>query len=1030
MATELGVAYVTVMPSMKGLGKSIAKEFTPAAEKAGSKAGGRLGDGLLKGMKTATSKMASDMTSKLAKSFSGTSVGKAFSSSFDDMALSVGSKMESLGSKVAGIGSKLRTAFAPPGLDSLGAKVSGAFSKVGSTVGGIAGKVAGAFAGVKLAIGDKLGGVAETVKSKFSKLGDAVKPAFDKVGKIASKGFKALATSAAVGAAAASAAFVAIGKSALDQFASFQQLAGGVKKLFGEESAKDVMSYAQNAYMTAGMSANQYMEQATTFSATLIKSLNGDTKEAARLSDVAIRAMSDNINTFGADAKSVQDAWSGFARQNYTMLDNLKLGYAGTRQGMVDLVKDSGVLGDAAADLTTKNLDEKVSFAQMVEAIQAVQVAQGIAGTTAREAGTTIEGSVGMAKAAWANLLTEFGKSDGQIEVRVGELVTSLFGDGTENNLGVFGNVLPVAVNVAKGIVKSLPTAVTSIGTALRTQLMPMLDEVTGGAASRVVSTLEPIATRLGAVFSDFGARMAPLAPVVAEIAGKLAGMLSVAINAALGAFEMLMPVIANIAAAVLPALSAAMDVVIPIVAGVYDAVGRFAGTLMEHLQPAINAVGPILAALGNVILQVGGFIGEHVMPVVGDLAELFAGALGDAISAICEALSDLLDMLSPVGDAIGAVGGAIGDAWNFITGQTEESTAKVEQSVSTHTAAATSAATANTGSLVSGVSLDWDALLASTESAYAGFGSAVDGGTAGAAATAAANVGGLVGDVSGSWDALNAQTGTAFSGVQSNVASSMSAAQSTAQSATSAINNAFGTSFKSSQSSVNSSLSAIRAAVNTQLGGAVSTAKNLGKQMVNALNFRAAANAAVTAFVGLRNGVSSQMSGAARSVSDGVSSIGKAFGNLKSTASAAMSAAIKAVTDGVASMRNALNTHLRMPTFDTVYIRLPHFSMNGTFNSEKGTVPTVSVSWYKRGGIIDGASLIGVGERGRELVVPAENERYMEPFARATARNMGMEEVVAAIDRLYRDLGPIIGRWAPVMTMRDRNRMIRRAMA
>ena len=105
-----------------------------------------------------------------------------------------------------------------------------------------------------------------------------------------------------------------------------QQLSDGIKKLFGEEAAQTVSENAQNAYKTAGMSANQYMEQATTFSAALIKGLNGDTEEAARLTDVAIRAMSDNVNTFGTDAQSVQDAFNGFAKQNYTMLDNLKLG--------------------------------------------------------------------------------------------------------------------------------------------------------------------------------------------------------------------------------------------------------------------------------------------------------------------------------------------------------------------------------------------------------------------------------------------------------------------------------------------------------------------------------------------------------------------------------------------------------------------------------------------------------------------------------------------------------------------------------
>lgn len=179
-----------------------------------------------------------------------------------------------------------------------------------------------------------------------------------------------------------------------------EQLVGGVDTLFGKSSQK-VQEYTNNAYKTAGMSANEYMETVTGFSASLLQGLGGDTEKASEVANVAVTDMSDNANKMGTSMESIQNAYQGFAKQNYTMLDNLKLGYGGTKEEMARLVKDSGILGDAGKDLTAKNLDQKVSYDQIIEAIHKVQTNMGITGTTAKEASATIQGSVGSMKSAW-----------------------------------------------------------------------------------------------------------------------------------------------------------------------------------------------------------------------------------------------------------------------------------------------------------------------------------------------------------------------------------------------------------------------------------------------------------------------------------------------------------------------------------------------------------------------------------------------------------------------------------------------------
>ena len=231
---------------------------------------------------------------------------------------------------------------------------------------------------------------------------------------------------------------------AVEGYAEYEQLVGGVETLF-KDSAGTVQDYANNAYKTAGLSANEYMETVTSFSASLLQSMGNDTEAAAKKADQAITDMSDNANKMGTDMQSIQNAYQGFAKQNYTMLDNLKLGYGGTKEEMQRLIDDANALNAAQGNYTNYTID---SYADIVDAIHTVQTEMGITGTTALEASTTVEGSVNSMKSAWSNFVTGLGSDNADISELSAQLIESV---GT-----VAENVLPVVETVLKNIAEAV----------------------------------------------------------------------------------------------------------------------------------------------------------------------------------------------------------------------------------------------------------------------------------------------------------------------------------------------------------------------------------------------------------------------------------------------------------------------------------------------------------------------------------------------------------------------------------------------
>lgn len=258
-----------------------------------------------------------------------------------------------------------------------------------------------------------------------------------------------LATAAKVGTAAltvAATGVAALTKASIDQYAEYEQLVGGVDTLFKAASDK-VQEYAANAYKTAGMSANEYMDTVTSFSASLLQSLGGDTEKAAQKADQAITDMADNANKMGTGMEMIQNAYQGFAKQNYTMLDNLKLGYGGTKEEMERLLADAEKLSGQKFDIS--------SYSDIVDAIHVVQTEMGITGTTAAEAASTIEGSSGSAKAAWSNLITGIADENADFKTLTSNFVDSLVTAGK--------NIIPRISVILGGMSQLVTSASTTI---------------------------------------------------------------------------------------------------------------------------------------------------------------------------------------------------------------------------------------------------------------------------------------------------------------------------------------------------------------------------------------------------------------------------------------------------------------------------------------------------------------------------------------------------------------------------------------
>ena len=466
-----------------------------------------------------------------------------------------------------------------------------------------------------------------------------------------------------------------LGKSALDSVGQLEQNVGGVETLFGD-AADAVIASADRAYQTAGMSANDYMSTVTSFSASLLQSLGGNTEEAAKVADMAIIDMADNANKMGTSMDMIQNAYQGFAKQNYTMLDNLKLGYGGTKTEMERLLADAEKLTGVKYDINNLN--------DVYQAIHAVQEEMGITGTTAKEAASTLEGSMASAKAAWDNFMNGSGDAD-QLADAFATAADNIVKNLTEI-IPRFAETLPALggaiIAQIPGLVAAIVPAVLSAGQSVLKQLQDaVLDFDFAGTADKVVqmitgfiegdglgSLLDTLVTIFTGIVNGISSMLPSLPPalielisyVVTSLLDQLPAILDCALELILGLaqgilaalpvlIEALPEVISSIVEFLISAVPQIIDAGIELLMALVDALPVIIDALVDALPQIIKATVTALIAAAPQIAKAGikllGALIEAIPVIVVELAE----AVPDIVAAIIDVLAELPGLIGEV---------------------------------------------------------------------------------------------------------------------------------------------------------------------------------------------------------------------------------------------------------------------------------------------------------------------------------------------------------------------------------------------
>lgn len=490
----------------------------------------------------------------------------------------------------------------------------------------------------------------DQASGEVDKISDGIK---NKLGAAAKAG---VAAAAAVGTAT-----IAIGKTALDAYSNYEQLVGGIDTLFKASSGK-MQQYAANAYQTAGVSANRYMEISTSFAAALISSLGGNTEAAADMANTAITDMSDNANKMGTSLETVQEAYMSLSRGNYEMLDSLKLGYGGTKSELERLLSDAEKFSAAQGKVRDFSVD---SYSDIVEAIHIVQDEMGITGTTAEEAATTIEGSVNMAKAAWDNWLAGLGNEDANMEGLTDQLVQSVVIAGK--------NIIPRVGQIMTTLGQTVADYAPGVGLYLRNALINVLPEAVQGpmrdafaGVDKVVGKLEsvfndnlkPAADAADSVFSAVSSGVKTFSDNVNELILPAIETLSPAFNDFFGAIEYAQPLLTFLADLIGVALAAAISTAIKVFSAIVEVIA-FVVTGFQQLYEDISGfvTGVVqfftvdlpnaINALVQWFAQLPGNIARFLSTVITNVAAWVANMASNAVSAGSRFISGIAGFMS-----------------------------------------------------------------------------------------------------------------------------------------------------------------------------------------------------------------------------------------------------------------------------------------------------------------------------------------------------------------------------------------------
>lgn len=464
------------------------------------------------------------------------------------------------------------------------------------------------------------------------------------------------------------AAVLNVGKQAIEAYSENEQLVGGVQTLF-KDSAGIVQDYANNAYKAAGMSANEYMDTVTGFTASLIQSLGGDTKAAAELGNTAVQDMSDNANKMGTDIGSIQQTYQSLARGNYAMLDNLKLGYGGTKAEMERLMSD-------AEKLTGEHYTIG-DFGDTVKAIHAVQTQMGITGTTAKEASTTIEGSMNAMKASWQNLLAGMSDSGANMDGLIANLVDSV------NTFA--GNIMPRIAPLINGMVTAavqlLPQAVNMLTSQLLPLITAQVPNIVSGLSQvvqAIVAALPQIMSALTDALPQIVEALLTLLPQLIDAGMQMLTSLIQGITEALPTLIAMLPTIVQQAASVVLAnlpliIQAGVQLLLALVNGIVEALPQLIqmlpGIVMQITDVLLNNL-PLLVTAGiQILIALIQGITQAIPQLVAMLPQIVVKIVGTLSAHLPEILSTGLQMMVQLAAGIvRGIGNAVSGARNVVS--------------------------------------------------------------------------------------------------------------------------------------------------------------------------------------------------------------------------------------------------------------------------------------------------------------------------------------------------------------------------
>lgn len=741
-------------------------------------------------------------------------------------------------------------------------------------------------------------------------------------------------------------------KSAVGHYAEYEQLVGGVETLFKDSSGK-LIDYAEKAYKTAGMSSNQYMDTATSFAASLIQGLGGDTAKAVELTNLAITDMSDNANKMGTDIGSIQDAYQGFAKQNYTMLDNLKLGYGGTQSEMIRLINDSGVLGEKIESL------DNVTFDQMIEAIHKIQDNLGITGTTALEAGTTISGSWSSVQALFENILTKVGSklaptvmgflqqlSDWMETIdwdafatSVGDALQRVFDwiqkidfttffergmDGVENFLEKLG-----------GLIEDVPKIIQTFK-----DWSPLIAGVAAGFVTLKVAMA--ISSLIDAISKSWNAYKT--ANEGATIAQRL-------FNAALNAnpIVLIVTLIAGLVVALIT-LWNTND-------GFREAVTNAWEKIKEVFGTVIEAIKGFFTGLVNVISQVWNTIVTAVSGTVDSIAQTVNNVFNvivNTVSSVWETIKNIVTVgIMLIAEIISAYIQIVTAPWMFLWENFKEYILAAWEYIKN----VVSTALDVISTVISNV---WNSIV--------GFLTPI--------------LEGIKETFSTIWNAIKSVISTVLSAIQSVITTVWNAIKSIVTTVISAIRSETSSAFSAIKSVITSILNAIKA-VFTSVWNAI---KSVVTSAVN----------------GIKSTISSGLSAALSIVFNILNSIKNKFSSI-------LSSAANIVQSGINKIKSFFNFSWSLP-----HLKLPHISISGSFSLTPPSVPHFGIEWYKKamddGMVMNQPTVFGYnaktgqlmagGEAGSETVVGTQNLMNMIKTAvsESSESNDHTDEVLEAI--------------------------------